>query len=697
MLKKMSQTLTPAILIAACAMPAIAQDSVSNVASPQPAGASDALSPYIAAQACENYVLDLVPFTGSWGTKYAVGPLLKSNKTQAQFENSFLSAQAISANYSQAQIEGMYAGWNTPGAGINPEFNNPPMMFPISANTLQFGAAAIEFGGNANNVLTAVANFEPSDPTRLYVTRYTAATNGNNATENSAQLGGISIDSEGVVSFRADNVGTIAPAVAGNNLLTVRSLDRNCQVINKIGPAAGSGDPGATTFHISGLGSGIVAPNIFPSKFVGGGVPLTTGFNFDLIVGGLPAQPFGNTNTRGGVGYASNAVLGSAVGVASASILTKDAADNTRVIQIGDLDANGNAVGNWQQYVADSSQFGALTPLLTGTWEFGHYFSQTPFRGGAAQTDIGVDAQGNTLALAVALATGGSPGASTVSGLVAMRDADQIANGNEQWTLVAVNSFPGGRSNPVLDGPGGNVVGYVSNLLDYTVIPQFAPSISTGSFDAAGNIWFVCPVEFVDDPNQPFEQANVEIALLRAVYSPATFTYELEAIVKTGDIFAGANSGTEYLVSFIETVDADSISSGAFWSSNAMDTAFANTDPTTFEPASNLSTGGVVLNAEIVYDRNNDGFFSFNSNMAGDDDEGYQVLLFIGPDAEVTPICECPGDVDGNCTTDSDDLGILLGNFGSTVPSGTGGDLDNTTFVDSNDLAILLSDFGCQG
>ncbi|MGP1347559.1 MAG: DUF922 domain-containing protein [Phycisphaerales bacterium] len=52
----------------------------------------------------------------------------------------------------------------------------------------------------------------------------------------------------------------------------------------------------------------------------------------------------------------------------------------------------------------------------------------------------------------------------------------------------------------------------------------------------------------------------------------------------------------------------------------------------------------------------------------------------------------CPGDLNLDGATDSDDLSQMLSFFGQ----GAGGDLDGDGDTDSDDLGILLGDFGCQ-
>ncbi|MGP1347873.1 MAG: hypothetical protein ACTS3F_14545 [Phycisphaerales bacterium] len=60
----------------------------------------------------------------------------------------------------------------------------------------------------------------------------------------------------------------------------------------------------------------------------------------------------------------------------------------------------------------------------------------------------------------------------------------------------------------------------------------------------------------------------------------------------------------------------------------------------------------------------------------------------------LTVIITCRGDLNADSNIDSDDLGVLLGQFGSAVPPRSGGDIDGDGFVNSDDLGALLGAFG---
>lgn len=55
-----------------------------------------------------------------------------------------------------------------------------------------------------------------------------------------------------------------------------------------------------------------------------------------------------------------------------------------------------------------------------------------------------------------------------------------------------------------------------------------------------------------------------------------------------------------------------------------------------------------------------------------------------------------PGDADGDCDVDQDDIDIVLFNFGQSVPAGTRGDLDGNGVVNQDDIDIVLFRYGTR-
>jgi hypothetical protein len=61
----------------------------------------------------------------------------------------------------------------------------------------------------------------------------------------------------------------------------------------------------------------------------------------------------------------------------------------------------------------------------------------------------------------------------------------------------------------------------------------------------------------------------------------------------------------------------------------------------------------------------------------------------------LTPPPPCAGDINADGSTNTQDLIIILGNFGGTVAPGTNGDLDGDGQVTTPDLTEFLGNFGC--
>ncbi len=60
------------------------------------------------------------------------------------------------------------------------------------------------------------------------------------------------------------------------------------------------------------------------------------------------------------------------------------------------------------------------------------------------------------------------------------------------------------------------------------------------------------------------------------------------------------------------------------------------------------------------------------------------------------PPPECPGDANGDGSTNGADLSVLLANFGLAVTPNTSGDVNGDGLVNGSDLSVLLANFGCQ-
>ncbi len=694
-----------AVVVLASAVSAYAQDSVSSNLGGLPGDALDQYDPNLV---CAEYVVDLVPFQGSWGTDWTIAPLIKSSKGNPDFFNNLISAQGISRLHQVGVpfAASSYDVWMTAGAGVNPTENTAPMSVSPTGSSNQFGVVFADFGftmgsvpPSYNGVIGGVVNYDPADASRLYVKRVVAASNGFNATEARSSFGVGAVDADGNVMFRFDGFDAFDPNAAfGQNIQWVDLLARDCSSLNVIdGQGASDPNSGNLVFAQAAQDPPYNVPNVGPEQVFG--EPFYIGANFNrqyayAAADGAPGIAFseahraGAPDHRGAIVYHSRFDLatcdfGATRGLA-AMIGHSGPADRLLVWGLGDTanvtGAKGYLLPRFVPLVDPTTGVDVNT-VVGGDNEFDHYHSQTAFRGGTGQVGLGVDQDGRVLAAGPVYMSGGDTDPFNYIAIV--RDGCDTAPewsvvGYSASTLAPVNgSFLG---KPIYNGDpadAGTVeIGRMAPLFAVTGGTPVGPSLSAPAIDSAGNVWFVSAVEltrFKDGSMRP--EVDFDSALLRAVYDPATFSYDLELIVELGEVFPGANSARNWQISFIGIADSNSVSSGTFFSQNITETGLFGQRYANLPPAAEEHTGGVILNVDTTYDVNSDGIYndpsSSNFDPSEPADESYQAVLYIQPFVEATPQCLC-GDVNNDGSVNAGDIDCFV----QAVVSGTACDAD---------------------
>ncbi len=630
--------------IAGTACGAFAQDSVSNTGAGLP---GDAFSPYDPAT-CQDFVVDLVPFTTSTGATFGIAPLIKTSKVNDAFFGSLGSAQAVSPDlltgvpYAAAS----YALWTTPGQGVHPTNNAAANLInPPGPTGNQFSVAMNEFatnngGGNHEGIIGAIVNYDTAEPGRLYVHRVMVATAGvDNLQGNAAAFGGISVDANGNTYIRADNFGVTPPLgvvpVAGNNWFRTRMQDRACNTSNLLSGLAATMD--ATDALLTGAASAHSPPtNIAASTFGGNGAVSGPNFASQWVRGAMAPLTADishllGSDQRGTLGSSAKTPLAS--GIWTHAGMQRDAFDATRRVAVWSVDASLSVA---EQYAFDlpmsiSDPCDPVT-IATAISEFRGYLSQGAFRGGTGMMAVGGDQAGRVLAAgAISEFNIQSDPFTHIPVLRFNEDGT-----NPEWTLAGWTNALAGTGKPIYDGTGA-AIGQMTTLLTATGGAVVGPSASVPTIDSAGNVWFLAAVELflrIDtDMDTIPDASDFDTALVRAIYDPANFCYSLELVVELGQVFSGANSGRDYQIQFLEIADNNSMSSGSFYSANGASNAWNNFDITNLDPADPRTNGGIVLKASIVYDVDADLDFDNPTAFGGDPlsiDEQYNVLLYIG-------------------------------------------------------------------
>ncbi len=310
------------------------------------------------------------------------------------------------------------------------------------------------------------------------------------------------------------------------------------------------------------------------------------------------------------------------------------------------------------------------------------------------------------------------------------------------WIVAAWNNFDGSlqgvAGKPILDGPGGNVIARMvpweivtNNNLRGLSTSSTGPSISTAGFDSAGNIYFTSaiqvkrgqdfdtfsppPVTAVEpllpdgSPNPEYDL--YEIGLIRGVYDPSTNSYDLDLILRTGQVFEGGDTGLSYQINrIVQTTNNNSGLAPAAFAPGNITNAPRDGVPTAQSNRDAATLGGLIVNADIVYDIDGldtvtqadldgmgnpldyplevggSGPFESVSVSAGADtprfpdsiDQGYNVLLFVGnepaaPGFDGVCCFACdPAPTPGNCPDASGSVGAACtdSNEGECVAAG---------------------------
>ncbi|MBX3363773.1 MAG: hypothetical protein KF866_03315 [Phycisphaeraceae bacterium] len=609
------------------------------------------------------YVLDLVGTTTSWGNVFGVGPLVKSPTVPGSaFANNLISANAVSQTFlnNVAYPSALYALWENELAGGTGPGEINTLIAPPGATGTQFAATFADFGPlgtRYNGVTTAVVNFDPADPARLYITRVQAAVNGPDPSTDNSQFGIGGVDASGNTFMRSDAFGTNggANALTGNNYFRIDALGRNPAQTNHISAILGDRDLSATAHILQNSPISHTTPTGIPSErdssrvLIGAsfapvaGAPgeYVRGSSFPPVANTDHINGTGVTDTRGGVTYSPARFIPNSLG--TAAILARGPADGNEVFSVAmwDLGPGGSVLRNAVMTRSASAvdPVDPYTPVLP-IGRLDGYRSQVAARGGNAPVAIGYNPYGNFGVVAAVSYDSPSVFADDPLNTLLVGHFDPAdPTGTVSW--VVAGWFDGLQGKPIKDGPGGNVIGRLTTLDVVTGGAPRGPSISAPAIDAAGNIWFVGAAEQfkTDAQGNPF--IDNDSILIRAVWDPATGGYELERILEPGFTRTGLNSGVEYTLTFLGIADSNSIDSSTLFSNGVNQSAWNNVNPTDYTNQDPRTVGGVVLAVQLTY------LSAVN----------YQCLLYVG---NITPAdaTGCQADLSGSSDPNDPAYGV---------------------------------------
>lgn len=722
-----------ALVAAAGAAPAMAQDSVSRNANGGNGLPGDVPSAWSSTGVRSAYVVDLAPIATSRGTPFGVAPLMKAGRANT----SRFNALNISGTLSQALATGVayptgsYTRWAQAGGGINTFENDASLNATLSptGQASVFGVAMLdvdEVVAGTSNVVTnhvsaAQVAFDPGEPGRLFVYRVNAASNSSGLTQpDRSQLGLGSIDAEGNVCIRADGYGVAATGTTplqGDNYFRVRLPARGTSV--DVVDNSGGTQPAANDWLLVQSGVTTAVPSAIPATLAGRSVLVGADFVGQLrvetsagVLTSTGAHRPGAIDHRGSAAVSAKVLFSGSV--ASGGVLTRAIGGSGRTdsISVFGLGASGAVTGarTITTPAAISDQCDAFAwPFASGSIR--GYDSQMTFRGGVGPVAVSKDAAGRALAAAT-LYSGTVPNPATPQNAIAVARFDATQpNGPVSWTLAAwvdadamtgkqitgdygQDGAPGtgdaGEGDGVvnaMDAPIGRLAGVNESSLGLS-----GPSLSVPAFDSAGNVYFIASALFNRAQGQQIVQ-EYGVGLFRAVYDASSMCYTLDLVLRSGQVVSASNSARNYRIESVSLCDADSVSSASMASAGVTQQAWNNVPSESLPADSPVALGGLVATARIVYDVNQDGQFIDPTAAGGDPastDEAYNVLLYVGNLSQPPASCDPDLNQDGN--VDQDDIAYLINVIGGGEnPTGIDPDFNLDGNADQDDVSALIN------
>jgi hypothetical protein len=675
------------------------QDSVSINVDGGSGLPGDALRPFslTAPSQRASYVVDLAALRTSLGTPLGVAPIAKSGRI-ATGRFTVLNGPAVISSTLRTGVappSASYALWTQAGGGVNALDNDPARVSAVAppASVNLASVAFLDYDevlvNNTpvffNQIVTASIAQDPATLTRLLVTRVVAAVNATGSNQGDiAQFGLGTVDAEGNVVFRADGLGCIGPGaqiIAGENALRVSSAQRQASVLNAISVTGGA-DGAATLRPLSNALISYAVPAAIPSEIAGRSVMVTADFTGTLAVETSPGVLTGTTAHRAGSIDHRGAPILAATSPAPnvpmlGAVLSRSPVGGGRTdsISVFGMSATGAVSLSRTLTLPSTLTDSCGGSFAVGPAQFRQYDGQATFRGGVSPVAAGREPSGQSVVAATL--SGGVPAAvdnprNAIA--VASFDASNLTS-PVTWRLAAWVD-PASSTGKAIRGdfgqdgaPGTNDAGENDGVVDALDAPIgrlasaseigaafLGPSISAPGFDGAGNVYFVAATRLRERQGQTIVEVG-RVALVRAVLDPSGTCYTLDLVLRSGDTFLGANSGTRYQVSAIMLGDSDSSSSASLWSSSVAARTVNNVDAATLAgPLDAAAVGGVVLPVRVTYDVNGDNQFVDPSAPGSDPqspDESYQVVLFIAG-TQAAPACR--PDINGDGEVDPLDV-----------------------------------------